>query len=202
MDADGTDSVWLDLRELDPSRFPNVFAVCEAAGLDPAHEPVPVSPAAHYLIGGVTTDLEGRTSLPGLYAVGEVACSGLHGANRLASNSLSECFVFGSRAARAALAEELPAALPQAPEWRFDPPTLETRDALWRLAGPRRDAAGLEQLLAERYPLARLIAECALARHESRGTHRRRDYPLPDPELDGVHMVVDAAGELRPRRWT
>jgi L-aspartate oxidase len=103
MDADGADHVLLDLRGLDPERFPNIFETLREAGLDPTAEPVPVSPAAHYEMGGVATDLEGRTSLPGLYAVGEAACTGLHGANRLASNSLSECFVVGSRAARAAL---------------------------------------------------------------------------------------------------
>ena len=103
MRADGEPNVWLDLREIPASRFPNVFATCRDAGLDPEHEPVPVSPASHYLIGGVVTDLDARTTLPGLLAVGECACTGLHGANRLASNSLSECFVFGARAASAAL---------------------------------------------------------------------------------------------------
>jgi len=102
MRVDGTDHVRLDLREVDPLRFPSVFATLRDAGLDPRSEPVPVSPAAHYLMGGIVTDLDGLTSLPGLYAVGECACSGLHGANRLASNSLTECFVFGSRAAAAA----------------------------------------------------------------------------------------------------
>ena len=202
MDADGTDCVWLDLRELDPARFPNVFATCVSAGLDPAHEPVPVSPAAHYLIGGVACDLDGRTSLPGLYAVGEAACTGLHGANRLASNSLSECFVFGSRAAHAAIAEPGTDSTPPLPDWRFEPPTIETRGALWRFAGPRREVEELKLLLDEPYPLARLIGQTALARRESRGVHRRRDCPLPDPQLDAVHMVVDAAGELRPTRWT
>ena len=202
MQADGTDFVWLDLRELDPTRFPNVFAVCEAAGLDPRRKPVPVSPAAHYLIGGVACDLDGRTSLPGLYAVGESACTGLHGANRLASNSLSECFVFGSRAARAAVAEPAPPGTqPAAPEWRFEPPTLETRDALWRLAGPLRDPARLAELESDRYPLARLIGASALTRRESRGVHRRIDFPLPDPALDGIHLVVGVDSTLRHERW-
>src|SRR5436190_10722471 len=104
MQADGIDHVSLDLRRVEPQRFPNVFATCRAAGLVPEREPVPVAPAAHYLMGGVLCDLEGRSTLPGLYAVGECACTGLHGANRLASNSLSECFVFGARAASAAAA--------------------------------------------------------------------------------------------------
>jgi len=202
MEADRSRHVWLDLRELDPRRFPNVFATCRAAGLRPEAEPVPVSPAAHYLIGGIACDLDGRTSLPGLFAVGEVACTGLHGANRLASNSLSEVFVFGSRAAAAAVAEPDRGPAPEPPEWRFDPPTEATRDAVWLHAGPRRHGAGLEPLLRHSYPLARLLAACALARRESRGTHRRTDFPLPDPRLDGMHLVVDAAGRTRAERWT
>ena len=102
MQADGAPDVKLDLREIDPARFPNVFASLAEAGLDPRAEPVPVAPAAHYMMGGIAVDLDGRSSLPGLYAVGECSCTGLHGANRLASNSLSECFVFGGRAAAAA----------------------------------------------------------------------------------------------------
>jgi L-aspartate oxidase len=200
MEADGSGSVLLDLRALDPARFPNVFAVCREAGLEPDREPVPVAPAAHYLIGGVATDLDGRTSLPGLLAVGECATSGLHGANRLASNSLSECFVFGSRAARAALGERA-AAPPEEPSWRFEPPTDETRAAVWRDAGPVREAAGLERLLGEAYPLAAMIARAALERRESRGVHRRVDFPAPDPELDGVHLVLGEGGALRRERW-
>jgi L-aspartate oxidase len=200
-DADGTDHVWLDLRDLDPGRFPNVFATCRAAGLDPEAEPVPVAPAAHYLIGGVVTDLDARTSLPGLYAVGETACTGLHGANRLASNSLSECFVFGRRAAAAALSEptvDVPAA---ELAWRFEPPTPATRSSVWRLAGPRRRGTELEELLADPYPLARLIARSAIERRESRGVHRRLDFESRDPDLDGVHLVIDASGDVRRERW-
>ena len=104
----------LDLRGIDPERFPSIFESLRDAGIDPAPEPVPVAPAAHYEMGGVATDLDGRTSLPGLYAVGECACTGLHGANRLASNSLSECFVLGSRAARAAGRRARPGPPPQA----------------------------------------------------------------------------------------
>jgi L-aspartate oxidase len=202
IEADRSAHVLLDLRGLDPKRFPNVFAVCRDAGLSPEGEPVPVAPAAHYLIGGVATDLDGRTTLSGLFAVGECACSGLHGANRLASNSLSECFVFGTRAARAALDDGLGGPnQPAVPGWRFEPPQEATREAVWRHAGPQRDAAGLEPLLADAYVLARLIAGSALARPESRGAHRRTDFPLPDPALDGIHLVVEAGGGLRSDRW-
>jgi L-aspartate oxidase len=201
MDADGTDHVWLDLRSLPEDRFPSVFASIRAAGIDPATEPVPVAPASHYLIGGIATDLDGRTSVGGLYAVGECACTGLHGANRLASNSLSECFIFGTRAAAAAVGEPgAPDSIPL-PQWRFDPPTETTRDAVWRNAGPRRTEADLEKLLDDPYPLARLIAASAIARRESRGAHRRTDFPLLDAELDGVHFVVGAGGSIRSERW-
>ena len=202
MEADSSDRVFLDLRGVEESRFPNVFATCRAAGLDPGRDPVPVAPAAHYLIGGVACDLDGRSSIDGLLVVGECSCSGLHGANRLASNSLTECFVFGARAAAAAVAtaSERAAGIP-APDWRFEPPGARTREALWRGAGPRRDAASLEALLDDPYPLARLIARTALERRESRGAHRRSDHPLPDPDLDGVHLLVDATGALRAERW-
>jgi L-aspartate oxidase len=203
MDADGTDHVFIDLRSVPVAAFPSVFATVRRAGLDPLAAPVPVAPAAHYLIGGVRTDLDGRTTVRGLYAVGEAACTGLHGANRLASNSLSECFVFGSRAAAAAaVAEDGEARRVAVPDWRFEPPSVETREALWRWAGPRRSAHTLENLLADPYPLARLIAKAALARRESRGAHRRSDFPLLDPELQLTHHIVGSEGELRPERWT
>ena len=202
MEADGSPSVQLDLRGLDRERFPNVFAVCREAGLEPERTPVPVAPAAHYLIGGISTDLDGRTSLPGLLAVGECATSGLHGANRLASNSLSECFVFGSRAARAAITEPERGEAPAAPAWRFTPPTESTREAVWRLAGPLREPEELERLRGDPYPLARLIAGAALERTESRGVHRRTDHRLPDPALDGIHLTIVPGGGIRRDRWT
>src|SRR6185437_7242358 len=95
-------AVWLDMRNVQVERFPNIAAALSEVGLNPARDLLPVAPAAHYTMGGVATDLDGRSSLPGLFAVGECACTGLHGANRLASNSLAECFVFGRRAALAA----------------------------------------------------------------------------------------------------
>jgi L-aspartate oxidase len=199
MAADGTAHVLLDLREIEPARFPNVFAALEAAGLDPG-EPVPVAPAAHHFVGGAATDLEGRTSLAGLYAVGESACSGLHGANRLASNSLSECFVFGARVARAA-SDEPGAAGVEPPDWRFQPPEATSREAVWRLAGPLRRAEELRQLRADPYPLARLIAASALERRESRGGHRRADCPEQDPELNGIHLVCRPGGSIDRESW-
>ena len=201
MEADGTDHVMLDLRSITPQRFPNVFDACRAAGLDPEAEPVPVAPAAHYLMGGVVCNLEGATTLQRLYAVGECACSGVHGANRLASNSLTECFVFGARAAAAAAAADGLDELPPLPDWRFTPPTAETRDAVWRHAGPRRDADSLEPLLDDQYPLARLIGRAALERRESRGPHQRSDHPMQDPALDGLHIVIDRDESVRTERW-
>jgi L-aspartate oxidase len=202
IEADRADHVRLDLRSLAPERFPNVFAACRAAGLDPEREPVPVAPAAHYLMGGIVCDLDGRASLSGLFAVGECACSGVHGANRLASNSLTECFVFGARAAIAATSAPPPDAPVPLPKWRFEPPTAATRETVWRRAGPRRDAATLEPLLDDPYPLARLVARGALDRRESRGPHRRVDHPGRDPALDGVHMVIGPNAQARPERWS
>ncbi len=211
MKVDGTDHVLLDMRQLSETRFPSVFEALRKAGHDPAMEPIPVAPASHYVMGGIATDLEGHSSLPGLFAVGECACTGLHGANRLASNSLTECFVLGARAAAAASAAAVdPAAgfvaavdaeaVPPPPSWRFDPPPAETREAVWRLAGPLRTAEELERLLSDPYPLARLIARFALEREESRGSHRRLEFPLTDPKLDGQHIVC-SGGELAWQAW-
>ena len=203
MREQGTDSVGLDVSSVDLARFPNVAAALADVGFDPAR-PLPVAPAAHYTMGGVAADLDGRSSLPGLYAVGESACTGLHGANRLASNSLAECFVFGRRAALAALDEPVPpAAVSDAPATRAPGlPSRETREALWRLAGLERDAEGLTELLGDPYPLARSVAAACLAREESRGAHQRRDHPQTSPELDGRHAVVRADEAAIFELWT
>jgi L-aspartate oxidase len=200
-------AVNLDMRAIDPARFPNVVAALAEAGLDATSELIPVAPAAHYGMGGIVTDLDARSSVPGLYAVGESACTGLHGANRLASNSLSECFVFGARAARAALGEPAPSGPLQEPGQAAGAasfaPSPEVRDAMWRHAGLVRDRAGLRELLTVSHPLARLVAACALAREETRGAHQRSDFPDTDPALDLHHTVLDGAdagsAEANPR---
>lgn len=201
MKADARPSVELDLRGIDPARFPNVFESLAEAGLNPRQAPVPVAPAAHYMMGGIVVDLDGRSSLPGLYAVGEASCTGLHGANRLASNSLSECFVFGNRAAQAAVKEKAARSRPEMPEWRFEPPTEVTRDALWRFAGPMRNPDDLARLISNPYPLARAVGAAALDRRESRGGHLRSDCPETDSDLDGVHVVLAADGSTRHEQW-
>lgn len=187
-------------------RFPTIDAACRAAGIDWSRESVPVTPAAHYAMGGVATDVHGRTSVPGLYAVGEVACTGAHGANRLASNSLLEGLVFAHRAADAidtpwadapawtegptVSAESMPPAASD-PDVPFDRARLQ--QVLWAGAGLHRDRTGLERaaraLAAMRLPepgedanllqLGRLVVAAALSREESRGAHFRSDFPLP-----------------------
>lgn len=177
-----------------PEEFPAVFAACLSGGIDPRIQPIPVAPACHYHMGGIAADADGRTSLAGLYAAGECASTGVHGANRLASNSLLEAAVFGTRAGEAARdAVRSTARLRKAsaaPE--LPPEALATlRAGMSRDAGVVRDAAGLNRLLREieameeahgRTPdlmAARLVAACALDRGESRGAHFRADHPEP-----------------------
>ena len=198
----GAGHVGLDMRHIDPALFPNVVEALRDNGLDPARELVPVAPAAHYMMGGIVTDLHGRSTVGGLFAVGESACTGLHGANRLASNSLSECFVFGARAARAALDEPTPQTGASPPDPRpVAPPEQSTREAMWRDAGLERTPEGLRRLADDPHPLARLVARCALARTESRGAHRRIDFPDCDPALDGYHAVVGGTSTPDFRLW-
>ncbi|MBB5745066.1 L-aspartate oxidase [Brevundimonas variabilis] len=180
-----------------PHEFPAVFAACMRAGLDPRETPIPVAAAAHYHMGGIAADPDGRTSVPGLFAVGECAATGVHGANRLASNSLLEAAAFGRRTGRAAGADVgLTAAGFIAGPVLSDLPDdalLTLRTAMSDHAGLVRDAKGLSGLIATiaaldaehgpALPLitARLIAEAALARQESRGGHWRSDWPLTHP---------------------
>jgi L-aspartate oxidase len=195
MQAVGRPSVHLDMRSIDPALFPNVVGALREAGLDPVRELVPVAPAAHYGMGGVVADLDGGTTVPGLYAVGETACTGLHGANRLASNSLSECFVFGARAAQAALSEPVVAAGEPPPGRVVQAPSRELRKALWRDAGMVRDADGLRRLLDAPHDLVRLIAAHALLREETRGAHVRTDFPATDAALERRHTVTAAGAD-------
>lgn len=154
-----------DMHDIDiAARFPGIFAQCQAVGIDIRREPVPVVPAAHYFCGGIKVDLEGRASIPGLYAVGECSCTGLHGANRLASVSLLEGLVWGTRAGLdvAGRREALPAGLPESvPEWVrpepeevFDPVLVNQdmhtlRSTMWNYAGIMRSRKRLERALAD-----------------------------------------------------
>ncbi|HEU4524341.1 MAG TPA: L-aspartate oxidase [Gemmatimonadales bacterium] len=205
--ADATGGAWLDARDIDdfPTRFPGITSILASHGLDPAHDLLPVAPALHYAMGGVRTDLEGRSTVPGLWAVGEVASTGVHGANRLASNSLLEGLVFADRAGHA-LADEkardhAPASLPDVPlqqETGADAGCEQIRQSMRRLmtadVGVQRTESSLlhaEQELARltretpedawrtrnQLLVATLITQAARRRRESRGGHRRLDYP-------------------------
>jgi L-aspartate oxidase len=191
----------LDLRPVDRVRFPALMDMIEHEGFDPGDAPIPVAPAAHYTIGGIVTDLDGRTEVPGLYAAGECACTGVHGANRLASNSLLECLVFGRRAARAALHGPALSAHVQVSETetRLVEPSL--RETMWREAGLVRDAAGLERLRGAPHLLAQLVAEGALFRAESRGAHFRADHPHEDEAFAG-HVVIRPGRKPVLERWS
>ena len=203
-------SAYLTLAHLDRARilarFPNIAAGCAQAGLDLCSDRIPIAPAAHYLMGGIATDLDGATTIPGLFAGGECAATGVHGANRLASNSLLECFVFSHRAVvrglDAAVASTAAGAPPQRAHQRAPLPELRRR--MWEQAGPVRDEDGLLALTAwigeqpRSHPMlvAGLIATSALARTESRGGHLRSDFPDPDPaqarssECPPLHSTV------------
>jgi len=196
----GAPHVWLDITHRGAdflrARFPRIYDTCLRYGIDLAEAPAPVHPAAHYAMGGVRTDLDGRTSLERLYAAGEVACTGVHGANRLASNSLLEGVVFGARAARAmrecAAAPILPAPLPAEPEFPCAT-LLEIRALAWEHCSIVRSGDGLQSAqwwllsrslggsphyeLRNVHRVVTLIAECAIARQESRGAHFRSDFP-------------------------
>ncbi|MEI8105163.1 MAG: FAD-dependent oxidoreductase [Actinomycetes bacterium] len=192
----------LDLTQIERGRFPSLMASLVRAGYDPSVEPIPVAPAAHYTVGGIVTDLHGHSTLPGLYAAGESACTGVHGANRLASNSLLECLVFGRRAALASLTEppHVAPAPPATPS--VDPPvTAAVRHDLWLDAGVIRSAAGLTRLKRAPVLLARLVAESAIARRESRGAHFRSDFPTEDDAFAG-HVVLRRDAEPVLERWS
>jgi L-aspartate oxidase len=215
--------VFLDLTRMDPAfvrrRFPRVYETCLKYGVDITAGPVPVHPAAHYAMGGVRTDTDGRTSIPRLFAAGEAACSGVHGANRLASNSLLEGLVFGARAGqvmRDSTANVTHAgAIPEA-EVYPDIHESRVRQIGWEQCGISRDAAGLQSAIKtlkaveyknvlhptrEHYELrnihsvALLIARCALAREESRGGHYRTDFPESRQKFQ-KHSHIDRRAEV------
>jgi L-aspartate oxidase len=202
-------------------KFPTVFAACERAGIDPGRSLMPVAPAAHYHMGGVMTDLEGRSSLDGLSAVGEVASTGVHGANRLASNSLLEAVVFGARIADRLRSERLPPrAGAKAPEARYElAPKPADAHMMMRLrramswgAALIRSAESLNGVIAvieemNASPLmtsglksalstAELIVQGALMREESRGGHYRSDFPEPDEEAMNTEICLAEAADL------
>jgi L-aspartate oxidase len=211
MAHEGLANVWLDATGFAPGefarRFPTIHAHCRRQGCDPAREPIPVAPAAHYMMGGVWTDVWGRTSIPGLYACGETAATGVHGANRLASNSLLEGVVFGSRVAGAiarGAGGEVDGAGAEAlaldrPSDGAPPDRAALRAVMWDDVGILRHGAGLRRARAalagwaaapagddvasrETANLAlvgRVISEAALRREESRGAHHRLDFPEP-----------------------
>lgn len=214
--------VYLDLRHLDAKmireRFPRILMTCQQFGIDITSDLIPVRPAAHYLMGGVKTDLHGCASIPGLYAAGETACTGVHGANRLASNSLLEGVVYGARAGEHMRNEIRNKTSSEAVE-----PSLITgrstatqivntvQNVMWRHAGVVRNASGLREArevlstIKERMPApvsrqnceainlrqaASLIVRSALAREESRGAHYRTDFPEKREDFR-KHSVVD-----------
>jgi L-aspartate oxidase len=224
--SEGSDHVYLDARHLGRDflehRFPTILASCRAAGVDPVTDLIPVAPAAHYASGGVRTDLHGRTSIPGLYACGEVACTGVHGANRLASNSLLEGLVFSRRIAddiRRDLPPQSEPVIPDvAPGWVVDEnarPDLQR--AMSRGAGVLRSAGSLVGTAAaltatagrrgtprtasweatNLLTVATALTGAAYARQETRGCHWREDFGVAEDEWRG-HLIAALAEDGRP----
>ncbi len=226
MKRTGTRNVFLDMTALDRDflkhRFPKIYETCAHFGLDIAADLLPVSPASHYCMGGVRTDLWGRTSIPGLYAAGEVSCTGVHGANRLASNSLLEGLVFGARAGESAFGDTRnstvslpkgnPAAAASGPsEYQISTAVRKRiKRVMWDRVGIIRDRDSLRRALKEFeqiaesrlstssrnfVSLAGLVARAALWREESRGGHFRSDFPVRKDEWQ-FHSVQKLGAEI------
>ncbi|HEX4776616.1 MAG TPA: FAD-binding protein, partial [Acidimicrobiia bacterium] len=242
------DHLWLDATAIDhfPERFPTIWAACQGAGLDPRRDWLPVAPAAHYLSGGVCTDLDGATTLPGLWACGEAACSGVHGANRLASNSLLDGLVFAPRSISAiargkaqpestgvlrgilpVVGDAADVTVVSGGDEEGSVDVAAVRDRLERAmtndAGVLRDADSLGRATAALAEAQRAVADllassradvhelqnlceigralvaAATARHESRGTHTREDFPEPSNDYLGRFVIgADHSPELVP----
>lgn len=193
-------TAYLDLRPVELDAFPHIVAGLHQLGYDPQAAPIPVAPAAHYTIGGIATDLDGRTSIRGLFAAGEVAATGVHGANRLASNSLLECLVFGARAGRAALDEPTPARGAASEPNAARANDADLGDLLWEGAGIVRDQRRLADVGQASDELVRLIGLAATSRRESRGTHYRADYPSMSIEFAG-HLVFRPGSSVALEQW-
>jgi L-aspartate oxidase len=209
--------VFLDITHVSANvlrkKFRHVYTTCLNYGLDITRDRIPITPAAHYFMGGVRTDLYGRSSLRGLYAAGEVASTGVHGANRLASNSLLEALVFGGRAAVPMKEEALTRlSATSSPLERANSTSInhqwEIRDITWRHAGIVRNADGLKTGLkmlkgiredSNLLTVARMIHECALAREESRGAHYREDFPAASETMR--HSITTRIGSRMKTRW-
>jgi L-aspartate oxidase len=223
----GAEHVWLDAKAFGEDtwrrRFPTILATCRSHGIDPVTELIPVAPACHYASGGVATDLDGHASVPGLFACGEVACSGVHGANRLASNSLLEGLVFARRIA-ARLRDRLPpardpdtdtrvAGLVPADARAILQQTMTDRAGVLRSAAGLAEAADRISALAEQpgdapdtaawettnlVTVGAAVVAAARTRQETRGSHWREDFPDTDDGAWFGHLdVTQAKGALR-----
>lgn len=225
LDRTGAPHVWLDAtffgRERWERHFPGILALCRGRGVDPVSEPIPVHPAAHYMCGGVAADLHGRTSVPGLYAVGEVAATGVHGANRLASNSLTEALVAGDRVGAllacgsapragrrvsgAAVNLIDPAAVPGIRAWmQHEAFVSRTSDGLGVLGAALAEAPRLAGVVdhaaltaTNLHAVATALVAAAAARTESRGCHRRADHPATSPAWERRIGIRQIDGVLR-----